>query len=277
MAGDSTKTADNFLAGLEGEMGGVPANFAEFKPTAVFVGQDVTQELSRFGKQVRTGSGLHQLRDKVVVTQAGVLHFEQPNIYWVEHYDHLYRPRLEDNVIAVVTETYAESYHMDMRCGSMAQLPTLAFDGASKRNRPTYKVGTLVYARVAQVHKDMDPELSCMVLSGPKKDWMTGESLYGELKGGYVFTCSLGLANRLLDERCAILPTIASHVPYEVAVGANGMIWINARRSEEIALICNAVKACEFLPDAQVPALIRDLVKTAALKPKEDAEKGDKN
>mmetsp|Transcript_15947 Transcript_15947/g.25879 ORF Transcript_15947/g.25879 Transcript_15947/m.25879 type:complete len:200 (-) Transcript_15947:5-604(-) len=187
--------AGKFLQSMETEMGGVPANFASFKPTAVFVGQDVTEELSRFGKTIKTGDGLHQLRDKVVVTQAGVLHFQQPNIYWVEHYDHLYRPHLEDNVIGVVTDTFAEAYHVDIRCGSLAQLPTLAFDGASKRNRPTFEVGTLVYCRVAQVHKDMDPELSCMVVNGPKKDWMTGESLYGELKGGYVFNCSLGLAS----------------------------------------------------------------------------------
>ncbi len=41
-------------------------------------------------------------------------------------------------------------------------LPHLAFDGATKRNKPNLSVGALVYCRVAVANKDMDSELSCM-------------------------------------------------------------------------------------------------------------------
>ncbi len=75
----------------------------------------------------------------------------------------------------------------------------LAFDGATKRNRPALKVGSLVYARVSVANKFMDPELSCTMDHGPKKDWMTGESVYGELKSGFVFKANLALCRRYLD------------------------------------------------------------------------------
>lgn len=88
-------------------------------------------------------------------------------------------------------------------------------------------MGALVYCRVAVANKDMDAELSCIgasahtntntsttrthahihpapfssttpraVTQGVKKDWMTGESTFGELKGGTLTRCSLGLCRQ---------------------------------------------------------------------------------
>jgi len=53
-------------------------------------------------------------------------------------------------------------------------LPHLAFDGASKRNKPNLKVGALVYCRVAVANKDMDSELSCMGKKGGKEGGREG-------------------------------------------------------------------------------------------------------
>lgn len=49
------------------------------------------------------------------------------------------------------------------------------------------QINSLVYARVVVAHKDMEPELACMSASN-KADG------FGELRDGYVFECSLGLA-----------------------------------------------------------------------------------
>ncbi len=56
-----------------------------------------------------------------------------------------------------------------------------------------YQVGALVYCRVVMANKDMECELSC---TSPhlKKDWVTGETLFGELTAGYCFKTSLSLA-----------------------------------------------------------------------------------
>ncbi len=80
-----------------------------------------------------------------------------------------------------------------------AVLPVLAFDGATKRNKPTLAVGALVFARVVAADRDLEPELTCQVASSgdastghfAKKDWVTGQSVYGELKGGSVVKATM--------------------------------------------------------------------------------------
>lgn len=46
------------------------------------------------------------------------------------------------------------------------------------------------------------------------KEWVTGQAMYGELKGGYVFKCSLGLAQRCVSDcacRCKVQTACAMH------------------------------------------------------------------
>jgi exosome complex component RRP40 len=253
--------SDAFLAKMEASLGGVPANFASFEPQAVTVGQDVSDAVCVFGNKIKTGPGLAQVQQRVVATQAGELCFAKPNIFWVHHPSHRYVPRLHDNVIGVVLESFAENYKMDIVGTSTARLPTLAFDGASKRNRPNLGVGSLVFGRVSQVHRDMEPELSCMATgSGPRKDWMTGESMYGELKGGFVFRCSLALAEELMDPESTVLLALAASIPFEIAVGANGFVWVNAADSSDIILITTAIKHSENTPVEKIPGMVQGLL-----------------
>lgn len=69
-------------------------------------------------------------------------------------------------------------------------LPVLAFEGATKRNRPSLQVHSLVYCRVSLANPDMEPELECVNPQSGKADG------FGELSGGFVFKCSLGLCRR---------------------------------------------------------------------------------
>ncbi len=259
--------ADAFLASVESELGGVPADFARFQPAAVFPGQDVTSEVTLFGSRIRCGTGLQQERGRVVATLAGLLLFEPPNVFWVEHEDHRYLPRLEDTVIGVVTDAFGEGYRVDIAGPSPAQLPVLAFDGATKRNHPGLKPGALVYARVVKTHRDLDPELSCCVKSGPRKDWVTGQSVFGELKGGSVFNIPLSLADRLLDPECAVLMALAKGIAFEVAVGSNGRVWVTAAGADEIALIANCIRHSDRVAVDQIPKVVAALIKAANLKP----------
>ena len=52
-----------------------------------------------------------------------------------------------------------------------------------------------MYGRVSVAIKDMEPELTC-ISPHFKKEWVTGESFFGELSGGYLFECSLNLAHK---------------------------------------------------------------------------------
>ena len=100
-----------------------------------------------------------------------------------------------------------------------ATLNVLAFDGASKRNKPDLAVGALVYARVESTDKDLEAELTCKAPEGSanKKDWVSGEAEYGELKGGgTTLRCSLGLSRSLMADDCPVLTALGSAVPFEI-------------------------------------------------------------
>lgn len=95
-----------------------------------------------------------------------------------------------ESIIGTVVGRLAEYYRVDIGAAQPAILPVLAFEGATKKNKPNLVIGTLVYARVTLANKDMEPELQCVNPTTAKSDG------YGELKGGLVIKCSLGLCRR---------------------------------------------------------------------------------
>ena len=146
-----------------------------------------------------------------------------------------YVAQMGDNVIGVVVDKHAESYKVDIGTHLPALLPVLAFEGATKRNRPQLQIGTIVYARVETGFKDMEVELTCVGADG-KANGM------GELSpNGLVFPCSLGQARALYDPSCSVLQLIGAHVPYELAVGHNGRVWVNAATAAHAILVRVAV------------------------------------
>lgn len=82
----------------------------------------------------------------------------------------------------------------------------------------------------------MQADLTCIVSSGPRSEWVNGSSLFGQLSAGYVFKVSCTQARkwyfvslfilRLLEPTCDILQTIGSQIPYECAIGVNGFVRI---------------------------------------------------
>lgn len=122
-----------------------------------------------------------------------------------------------------------------------AQLPQLAFEGATKKTRPQLSSGSLIYARISSASKHLDPELECVNPSTGKADGM------GELKGGMVFDISLGMARRLMMPKpgeqggVVVLEEFGEKLPFEVAVGRNGRIWIDSKGVKETLLVGRAV------------------------------------
>ena len=110
-----------------------------------------------------------------------------PDRFFVLSAQRRYAPAVGDTVVGVVADRAGgaeASYKVRLHGTGVARLPELAFDGASKRNKPALAVGSVVFARVAAVGAHVDAELSCCVQSGPRRDWMTGQALFGELRGG---------------------------------------------------------------------------------------------
>eukprot|EP01104_Vermistella_antarctica_P018104 TRINITY_DN6601_c0_g1_i1.p1 TRINITY_DN6601_c0_g1~~TRINITY_DN6601_c0_g1_i1.p1 ORF type:complete len:252 (+),score=64.14 TRINITY_DN6601_c0_g1_i1:67-756(+) len=192
------------------------------------------------GAIVKIGVGLMQEGNNITSTKAGVLRWKKPNTYWVETNQKKYVPALEDMVVGTIIDRRGEGFSVDIGYASSAQLPFLAFEGATRRNRPDLAVGSVVYARVVVCNKDMDPELVC-VNQKQKAD------CFGELKDGYVFKCSIGLCAKLLSSSCLVLEYLGQALPYEIAVGRNGRVWVRAGTCTHTILIANAILNSEHL------------------------------
>jgi exosome complex component RRP40 len=227
---------------------------------------DTVGSIPETAGQVRLGPGLSihsSLPDTVVATQCGVLRRISDTKFYVESNARRYVPHVHDLVLGVVTERYAEQYIVDLGSAHLATLSAVAFDGASRRNRPNLNAGTLVYARVSAAHKDMDPEIVCTTPAHQTevaRDWVTGESLFGELRGGMMVPISLGLARNLLRRRAPILAALGDHFSYECAVGVNGQLWVAAASVPDTIKVVNAIQASEFLHDDECRALVNSLL-----------------
>jgi exosome complex component RRP40 len=243
----------------------------------VLPGDDVTEIIKQTTKKPpKLGFGLRKKQQeddaiKVLATCAGRF-VQRSNTYYVKQNIQRYRPLHEDRVIGVVEDRVASDgsggdiYRVNIGGPHPALLSNLSFEGASKRNKPNLSPGTLVYARVQSTPPAMDPTLSCILgphdAGVPRKDWMTNEGTYGELKGGTCCKIPLGLARELLYPDNLVLQELGSFIAYEVAVGVNGFLWIHSSRPEYAILVQNAILNSQVLTEPQVRGMVKSLVDT---------------
>lgn len=191
-----------------------------------------------------------------------------------------------DRVIGVIEDQKASAdyFRVNIFGSHSALLNVLSFEGATKRNRPQLEPGSLIYCRIVKGFGAgrMDPEVSCKVGGGngtnsgkssyneeddddggaARKDWMTNEGTYGPLTGGTSFRISLGLARELLLPNNAVLAALdKSGIPFEIAVGVNGMVWVNSPEPEITIMILNAIKNSEVMDEERVRGMVKVMVK----------------
>lgn len=194
---------------------------------------------------LKLGPGLLQTSStqqdtSIISTRAGELHHSANNSrWWIESNSRRYVPAPQESVIGVVVGRSGEGWRIDIGSAHFASLDGLSFEGATKRNRPNLKVGSLVYARVSLAHKDMDPELECFDAQTRKAEG------YGELKGGFLVRCSLRMCRLLLDPKHFLLPLLGSRFPLEAATGLNGRVWVNSKDAKHIIAITRCVEVVD--------------------------------
>lgn len=230
-------------------------------PQIVYPGDVVT--LTQ-GVKTNIGHGLMQDGDSCTASKFGLLVKEdgkESNMVWVNNSQKMYLPRFEDVVVGTIIEKHGESYKIDIGTTHPAVLPSTAFEGATRRNKPNIQVGALMYARVVLANKHIDTELTC---TSPhcKKDWVTNEALYGELKGGYCIEAPLDLCQTLLRDDCCVLQALGQYIPYELAVGVNGRVWVNSAAPLHTILVSNAILNSHNLPDDKIKAMVNRLVQS---------------
>ncbi|KAI8379300.1 uncharacterized protein BYT42DRAFT_568364 [Radiomyces spectabilis] len=201
------------------------------------------------------GPGLRQDGESIVATKQGILkHIPVSNRWWIESNQKRYVAATGESVLGIVTARLAEYYRVDIGTAHTAVLPVLAFEGATKRNKPNLLPRTLVYCRVTMANRDMEAELDCVNPTTGKADG------FGPLKDGYMFKCSLGLCRRLLNPSTPILAILGNHFPFEIAVGMNGRVWINSNTFQDTILIANAIQNSEYLSSEECKTMVEELI-----------------
>ncbi|RDB17864.1 Exosome complex component rrp40 [Hypsizygus marmoreus] len=185
-------------------------------------------------------SGANEAGPSIITTRAGTLnHSANGSKWWVESNSKRYVPAPQESVIGVIIQKLGEGFRVDIGSAHYASLDGLAFEGATKRNKPNLKIGCLVYARVSLAHKDMEPELECFDAQTRKSEG------FGELKGGFLVKCSLKMCRDLLDPKHFLLPLLGARFPLEAAVGMNGRVWVSAKETRQIIAISRCIEAVD--------------------------------
>mmetsp|Transcript_11401 Transcript_11401/g.23077 ORF Transcript_11401/g.23077 Transcript_11401/m.23077 type:complete len:228 (+) Transcript_11401:3146-3829(+) len=196
-------------------------------------------------EEIRIGDGLEEVGGRLRATVAGALRGDGRSVplHIQAASRRRYTAAREDAVVGIVRERHADGFRVDVGGGELANLAALAFQGASKRNRPQLAIGSVVFARVVFAHRDMEPEISC-VEEGSVKSWVTGEALYGELKGGQLIRVPLHFARALLHPTGTTRMTeLGREVAFESVVGVNGWIWIRAESCQDTVRVAAALSA----------------------------------
>ncbi|KAJ3353919.1 spermidine resistance protein [Entophlyctis luteolus] len=224
--------------------------------TQVVLPGDVIPDIIQGTRKVTVGPGLHHDAERGIVAAAkgGLLQTiasANETRVWVECNQRRYVPVLNEPVIGIVTQRGAEHYRVDVGSAHPAALGVLAFEGATKRNRPNLEVGDLIYARVSLANKDMEPEVECINPTTNKADG------YGEIKGGFMFKCSLGLSRRLFDPDNAVLQQLGTLCAFEVAAGMNGRVWVKADTVARTIALTQALQGSEGVERRQAKEYAR--------------------
>jgi len=198
---------------------------------------------SNTSKTLTLGPGLRHLPPSTITaSRAGELCTDgRKNALWVESTGGRYIPSTGDLVIATVHHSSVDTYHCAITSHTpFALLGQLSFEGATRKTRPILAPGHLVYARVSKADKWSDVEVECFNANTGKSEGL------GPLKDGMLFEVSLGIARRLMmggvKGGVVILDEFGEKIRFEVAVGRNGKVWVNAATIKETIAIGKALQ-----------------------------------
>lgn len=224
----------------------------------VVVPGDVVKEITTTSEKERIilGPGLRRDGDLVFTTKAGVLRKRKPAVFYVDSYQKRYVPSRGENVVGIVTLKTGDIFRVDIGGGEQASLSYLAFEGATKRNRPDIRIGDAIFAKLLIASKDMEPELICVDSHGKKGNLGVLDS------EGMLFDCSLSLVRKLLQPKCQLLTLLAKEQAYEIAIGMNGKVWVKARSVKETIAASNAILGAEYTALEDMPALCSNIART---------------
>uniref|UniRef100_A0A1B6DDQ9 Ribosomal RNA-processing protein 40 n=1 Tax=Clastoptera arizonana TaxID=38151 RepID=A0A1B6DDQ9_9HEMI len=191
----------------------------------------------------------------VIANHCGIL---KANItsYWIDTCSKRYIPKRGDYVIGTIKRKMGDYYAVDIGSSEEAVIHFLAFEGATKLKRPEIQRGDSIYAVVIISDPQQQPELACIDHNGK-------EGKMGLLMSdGLIFKCSLNLVRKILNPKCCILELLGETIKYEIAVGLNGKVWVNAVNVRSTIAISNAILASENLTNNEIEKNCLNIFKT---------------
>ncbi|CAF0719963.1 unnamed protein product [Adineta steineri] len=172
---------------------------------------------------VTLGPGLHYDKHTGAFTSHSCGHIREPSslIYYIDGH----RPAVSsltsgDLVLGIVVRRQLESLLVDIGYNELASLSLYDFEGATKRTKPNVDRGDIIYGRL-KIDGECQPQIICINEDG-KADGMGILSEHG-----YVFDIPVDVANDLIEHN-NLLEELGNEMPYEIAIGANGRVWVKA-------------------------------------------------
>uniref|UniRef100_A0A1L8DXS3 Ribosomal RNA-processing protein 40 n=1 Tax=Nyssomyia neivai TaxID=330878 RepID=A0A1L8DXS3_9DIPT len=212
-------------------------------------------------KKIIIGPGLQGKfkENRVVDSRGGEVRTKKNTTFWLNSHQKRYVPAKGDTVIGYVVGKSTETFRVDIGGSEAASLSYLAFEGATKRNRPDVNVGDILFARLLVASGDFEPELVCLDSSGLKKD------RFGVLPvDGFVFECSINLCRKMLDDKFPLTRALAKDYRFEMAVGVNGRIWVRGHTLRQTIGLCHAILGSQHIPKDQLDDYCRNIVSELA-------------
>jgi exosome complex component RRP40 len=68
-----------------------------------------------------------------------------------------------------------------------------------------------------------------------------------------------------LSNSCPVLLALGAKVPFEIAVGVNGRVWVKAGTVRDTMVVANALKNSQFVPSRLHGAMVTKMLSTAVL------------
>ena len=95
-----------------------------------------------------------------------------------------------------------------------------------------------------------------------KKTWsrIVGDKILKQSSRAQNLFFSVTLLSRFLSADCPMLKLLGESIPFEIALGMNGRIWIHSKSVRNTIAIMNALSNSEFMTEAQMRTMVIRLV-----------------
>jgi exosome complex component RRP40 len=67
----------------------------------------------------------------------------------------------------------------------------------------------------------------------------------------------------MLHADCPVLIALAGTIPFEIAVGCNGRVWVQATTPTDVVIVCNALRNAEHMRMEEHAHMVKELLRLA--------------